>query len=159
MVQCKPSVLTMPPMLEFKGNPNTVVTRRCAGQESRSMNRDFTKPCSTACSVAQAALVEIAEPGAYSMWKNLTVILDGTTKRGAGKLGKIGHAKIRQTKNGGLQPTFLTAFAQYEVQTLNEPTQTHIHSNTHVYIDLHIAPTRTTLPTTTNHHRHTDTHR
>ena len=114
-MQCKPSVLTTPPMLELKGNPNTVAVRRCASKKTTSMNRDFTKPCCTACSVAQAALVEIAEPGACSMWKNKTVTLDGTTKRGAGKLGKIGHAKIRQTKNGGLQPTFSTAFAQSEL--------------------------------------------
>ena len=113
-MQWKSSVLTTRPMLELKGNPNTVAARRCAGQETTSMKSDFTKPCSTACSVAQAALVELAKPGACTMWKNKTVILDGTTKRCAGKLEKLklGHAKIRQTKNGGLQPTFLTAFAQ-----------------------------------------------
>jgi hypothetical protein len=102
-------------MLELKGNPNTVAARRCAGQETtRSIKRDFTKPCCTACSVAQAALVELAKPGACTMWKNETVILDGTTKRGAGKLEKLkfGHAQVRQTKNGSLQPTFLTAFAE-----------------------------------------------
>ena len=111
-MQCKPSILTTPPMLEIKGNPNTVAARRCASKKTRSMKRDFTKPCSTACSVAQAALVELAKPGACTIWKNKPVILDGTTKRGAGKLKKIGHAEIRQTKNGSLQPTFLTAFAK-----------------------------------------------
>jgi len=91
-------------MLELKGNLNTVVTRRCARKKTRSMKRDFTKPCCTACSVAKVALVELAKPGACTMSKNITVTLDGTTKRGAGKLGKLdsGHAKIRQKKNGSL---------------------------------------------------------